>query len=101
MDKLKKNKEVNIVAKEYGRVNVTVPINATDEETEEAAIQAESEGMASFFKREITVLGNNSIQESIKQFTVGKTVYTLSKALVDSIVYPEAAKARVEMLKTS
>ena len=80
MDKLKKNKEVNIVAKEFGRVNVTVPINATDEETEEAAIQAESEGMASFFKREITVLGNNSIQESIKQFTVGKTVYTLSKA---------------------
>lgn len=77
---IKKNKEVNIVAKEYGRVNVTVPINATDEETEEAAIQAESEGMASFFKREITVLGNNSIQESIKQFTVGKTVYTLSKA---------------------
>lgn len=80
MDKLTKNKEINIVAREYGRVNVTVPINATDEETEEAAIQAESEGMASFFKREITVLGNNSIQESIKQFTVGKTVYTLSKA---------------------
>lgn len=47
---IKKNKEVNIVAKEYGRVNVTVPINATDEETEEAAIQAESEGMASFLK---------------------------------------------------
>ena len=65
MDKLTKNKEINIVAREYGRVNVTVPINATDEETEEAAIQAESEGMASFFKREITV---------------GKTVYTLSKA---------------------
>jgi hypothetical protein len=80
MDKLKKNKEVNIVAKEYGRVNVIIPINATDEEIEEATIQAESEGMASFFKREITVLGNNPIQECIKQFTVGKTVYTLSKA---------------------
>lgn len=77
MDKLKKNKEVNIVAKEYGRVNVTVPINATDEETEEAAIQAESEGMASFFEREIIVL-ENTIRK-IKQFTVGKTVYTLSK----------------------
>lgn len=50
MDKLTKNKEINIVAREYGRVNVTVPINATDEETEEAAIQAESEGMASFLK---------------------------------------------------
>lgn len=63
MDKLTKNKEINIVAREYGRVNVTVPINATDEEIEEAIIQAESEGMASFFKREITVLGNNPIQD--------------------------------------
>lgn len=77
MDKLTKNKEINIVAREYGRVNVTVPINATDEETEEAAIQAESEGMASFFEREIIVL-ENTIRK-IKQFTVGKTVYTLSK----------------------
>lgn len=77
MDKLKKNKKVNIVAKEYGRVNVTVPINATDEEIENAAIQAESEGMASFFEREIIVL-ENTIRK-IKQFTVGKTVYTLSK----------------------
>lgn len=77
MDKLTKNKEINIVAREYGRVNVTVPINATDEEIEEAAIQAESEGMASFFEREIIVL-ENTIRK-IKQFTVGKTVYTLSK----------------------
>lgn len=95
MDKLTKNKEINIVAREYGRVNVTVPINATDEEIEEATIQAESEGMASFFKREITVLGNNPIQECIKQ------CIHCQKHLVDSIVYPEAAKARVEMLKTS
>ena len=72
-----KQREVNIVAREYGRVNVTVPINATDEEIENAAIQAESEGMASFFEREIIVL-ENTIRK-IKQFTVGKTVYTLSK----------------------
>lgn len=72
-----KQKEVNIVAREYGRVNVTVPINATDEEIENAAIQAESEGMASFFERKIIVL-ENTIRK-IKQFTVGKTVYTLSK----------------------
>lgn len=72
-----KQREVNIVAREYGRVNVTVPINATDEEIENAAIQAESEGMASFFERKIIVL-ENTIRK-IKQFTVGKTVYTLSK----------------------
>ena len=44
MDKLKKNKEVNIVAKEYGRVNVTVPINATDEETKNASKSKKSAG---------------------------------------------------------
>lgn len=54
-----KTVEVYIIAKEFGRVSVSVPVTATEEEIKNAAIQAESDGKALFFKRDVRCITCN------------------------------------------